>query len=75
MQEILILIISYGELQVNIGNIYLGIYAKCFCEVAEPLQIKPNIDKKWGVQLLKKQGGFSIFSFSSFHFTFPSLRK
>lgn len=46
MQEILILIISYGELQVNIGNIYLGIYAKCFCEVAEPLQIKPNIDKK-----------------------------
>lgn len=40
MQEILILIISYGELQVSIGNIYLGIYAKCFSEVAEPLQIK-----------------------------------
>lgn len=43
MQEVLRVIISSGELQVSIGNIYLGIYAKWLDGVAEPQQIKPNI--------------------------------
>lgn len=47
MQEVLRVIISSGELQVSIGNIYLGIYAKWLDGVAEPQQIKPNIASLW----------------------------
>lgn len=70
-----ILIISFGELQVSIGNIYLGIYVKCFPGVAEQPQIKRNQEnptcffRNWTPWCL------FIFSFNYFQCAFPSLRK
>lgn len=75
MQEILILIISYSELQVSIGSIYLGIYAKCFSGVAEPLQIKPNMENPPCSFNNRTPHFLPIFSFSHFNCAFPSLRK
>lgn len=51
MQEILLLIISFGELQVSIGNFYLGIYAKCFAGKAEPQKISTQTWKNLRVYI------------------------
>jgi len=71
MQVIHILIISFGELQVSIGNFYVGIYEKCFAGVAEPLHIKPNIEKPPCFCRFWTRCYLPIFS--SFYCTFPSL--